>query len=101
MEQLTPLQRLEAYEYALSTAKEFNQNVCIALSVWLHEKEYNVMPSGVGEYFPEFIKMKPDPLPFAKTTNWWSNDKDGQPFRIAALEECIKECQLLINQSQQ
>lgn len=99
MEQLTPEQRIEAYEYALKEMYERgNLWICVRLHFWLEFNGYDNARISVLEIFPEFAKLKPDPLPFKGSASWWSPDKAGHRSRIAALEQCIKECLLLINQ---
>lgn len=100
MEQLTPAQRIEAYEYVLDSIKKIgNFWICISLSSWLSIRKNEVfnMPKSIN-YFPEFMALKPTKLPCEGSTGWWKNDEAGRLFRIAALEQCIKECLLLINQ---
>lgn len=99
MEQLTPEQRIEAYKYVLDRIERVgNIWICIQLGGWIYKNVWHVQVNDAIDYFPEFAAMKPDPLPFLGSTAWWDEDEDGRLSRIAALEQCIKECLLLINQ---
>lgn len=99
MNELTPEQRIEAYEYAL---KEIKTNIsfccCSLLAYWLNWRypPHGYLMSDAHKLLPELLSKKPPNTPIDH--RWWSYDTAGQASRIAALEQCIKECLLLINQ---
>lgn len=98
MEQLTPQQRIEAYRHALAHVHDDCYPwVCVHLFSGCHNQGFYPITNILG-YFPEFLKHKPEILPYPDSNMWWPEDANGNISRIAALEQCIKECLLLINQ---